>query len=104
MDMDDVDPDELAPLLDGLGSDVADVGDELQLQVFRLRATVAWTKVGRDVLPLEMERAVHADGGLGGRRDRNVAVQRAGLTREEGCIAFDLDQVEAGGGIDHLLQ
>ena len=33
MDEDDVDPDEVAPLLDGLGGDLADVRDELQLQV-----------------------------------------------------------------------
>ena len=36
MDEDDVDPDELAPVPDGLRGDLADVCDELQLQVVRL--------------------------------------------------------------------
>ena len=101
MDEDDVDPDELAPLPDGLRGDLADVRDELQLQVVRLRATVARAQVGRDVLALEVERAVHADGGLRHRGDRGVAVQRVGPTREEGRVALDLDQVEVAGRIDH---
>ena len=33
-----------------------------------------------------------------------VAVQRVGLAGEERRVALDLDQVEAGGGIDHLLE
>ena len=94
MDEDDVDPDELAPVPDRLGGDLADVRDELQLQVVRLRAAVARAQVGRDVLALEVERAVHGDGGLSRRGDRGVAVQRVGLTREEGRVALDLDQVE----------
>jgi hypothetical protein len=36
MDEDDVDPDQLAPLFDGLGGDLTDVRDKLQLQVARL--------------------------------------------------------------------
>ena len=104
MDEDDVDPDELAPLPDGLGGDLADVCDELQLQVVRLSATVARAQVRRDILPLEVERAVHGDRGLGGRSDRGVAVQRVSLTREEGRVAFDLDQVEVGHSIDHLFE
>ena len=47
---------------------------------------------------------MHGHDGLDGRSDRGVAVQRVGLTREEGCVAFDLDQVEVGRGIDHLLE
>jgi hypothetical protein len=41
MDKDHVDPDELAPLLDGLAGDLSDVRDELQLQIVRLNATIA---------------------------------------------------------------
>ena len=33
-----------------------------------------------------------------------VAVQRVSPTREEGGVAFDLDQVEVASGIDHLLE
>src|SRR5437867_5612541 len=100
MDEDDVDPDERAPLLDGLGGDVADVRDELQLQVVRLSATVARTQVRHDMLPLDVKGAVHGDDGLGDRSDRRIAVQRVSLTREEGRVAFDLDQVKVAGGID----
>jgi hypothetical protein len=41
MDEYDVDPDERALLPDGLGGDLADMRDELQLQVVRLATTVA---------------------------------------------------------------
>ncbi len=104
MDEYDVDPDELALLPDGLGGDLADMRDELQLQVVRLGATVARAQVGRDILPLEVERPVHGRGGLESQGDRCVNVQRVGLTREKGCVTFDLDQIEVGHGIDHLLQ
>ena len=53
VDEDHVDPDELAPVPDGLGGHLADVRDELQLQVVRLGAPVAGAQVGRDVLPLD---------------------------------------------------
>src|SRR5947199_10462020 len=104
MDEDHVDSDELAPLLDRLGGDLADVCDELQLQILCLNTTVARAQIGRDVPPLEVERAMHADGGLGGRRQRVVAVKRAGLTREERRVTFDLDQLEVWSGINHLLE
>ena len=38
------------------------------------------------------------------RGNRGVAVQRVSRTREEGRVAFDLDQVEVAGRIDHLLE
>jgi len=60
VDQNDVDADELAAIPDRLGGDVADVRDELQLQVVGLLAGIARTQVGRDVLALAMERAVHA--------------------------------------------
>src|SRR5205823_9206117 len=91
MDEDDVDPDELAPLPDRLRGDLANVRDELQLQVVRLHAPVARAKVARDMLALEVECAVHADGGPGRRGDRGVAVQSFSPAREEGRVAFDLD-------------
>ena len=97
-------PTSVLPLLDGLGRDLADVRNELQLQVVRLSATVARAEVRRDIPPLDVERAVHRDDGLGGRSDRGVAFQRVSLTREERRVAFDLDQVEAVGGIDHLFE
>src|SRR5919197_4059499 len=56
------------------------------------------------MLTLNVEGAVHGNGGLGDRSDRGVAVQRVSLTREEGRVAFNLDQVEAAGGIDHLFE
>jgi len=96
MDEDHVDSDQLPPLSDRLGSHFANVRDELQLQILRLGATVAGAKVGRDILPLEVECAVHPDRGPGGRGDRRIAVQRVSPTREEGRVAFDLDQVEVG--------
>jgi hypothetical protein len=103
MDEDDIDPDEIAPLVDGLGGDLADVRDELQLQVLRLSATFARAQIRHDMLPLDMEGAVHGDNSLDCRSDRRIAVQRVSPTREEGRVAFDLDQVEVAGGIDHLL-
>jgi hypothetical protein len=104
MDEDDVDPNELvALLLDVLGGDLADVRDELQLQVFRLSTACARAHVGHDMLPLDVEGAVHGDGGLG-RRSDSVAISRASPTTEEGGVAFDLDQVEVAGGIDHLSE
>ena len=33
-----------------------------------------------------------------------AVIQRVGLAREERRVAFDLDQVEAAGRIDHLLE
>jgi hypothetical protein len=104
MDEDDVDSDELAPLPDRLGGDLADVRDELQLQVGRLGATVARAQVGRDILPLDVERPMHGHGGVESQGDRCITVHRVGLTSEKGCVTFDLDQVELGHGIDHLLQ
>ena len=64
MDEDDVDPDELASVPDGLGGDLADVRDELQLQVVRLLTAVARAQVRRDVPALAVERAVHVQDGL----------------------------------------
>src|SRR5688572_3506916 len=104
MDEDDVDSDECAPLPDGLDGDLADVRDELQLQVVGLSATVARAQVRHDMLSLDMEGAVHGDNGLDGRSDRRIAVQRVSLTREESRVAFDLDQVEVVGGIDNLFE
>ena len=72
VDVDDVDPDECLPLLDGLGRDLADVRNELQLQVVRLGATVARAEVRRDIPPLDVESAMHRDDGLRGRDDRGV--------------------------------
>ena len=104
VDVDDVDPDECLPLLDGLGRDLADVRDELQLQVVRLSATVARAEVRRDIPPFDVEGAVHRDDSLRGRNDRGVTFQRVGLTRQERRVAFDLDQVEPVGGIDHRFE
>jgi hypothetical protein len=104
MDEDDLDPDERASLLDDLGGDLADVRDELQLQVVRLSAKAARTHVGRHILPLEVERAVHGYSGLLGRSERGVTVQRVSLTREKGRVAFNLDQIKVAGGIDHLFE
>jgi hypothetical protein len=47
---------------------------------------------------------VHGDNCLHGRSDRRIAVQPVSLTREEGRVAFDLDQVKVQGGIDHLFE
>ena len=47
---------------------------------------------------------MHRDDGLRGRDDRGVTFQRVGLTREERRVAFDLDQVEPVGGIDHRFE
>ena len=104
MDEDDVDADELAPLPDGLRGDLADVCDELQLQVVRLLTPVARAQVRRDVPALAVERAVHVEDGLGHRGDRGTAVERVDLTREEGRVAFDLDQIEVTGRVDHRFE
>ena len=61
MDEDHVDADELSPSLDLLDCHLADVGDELQLQVARLSATVAGAQVELDQPPLHVEGAVHGD-------------------------------------------
>ena len=53
---------------------------------------------------LDVESAMHRDDGLRGRDDRGVTFQRVGLTREERRVAFDLDQVEPVGGIDHRFE
>ena len=34
----------------------------------------------------------------------HLAIQWVGLAREKGRVAFDLDQVEVAGRIDHLLE
>ena len=104
VDEDHVDPDQLAPVPDGLAGHLADVGDELQLQVVRLGAPVAGAEVGGDVLPLDVERPVHGRRGLEGQGEGRVTVRRIGRPSEEGCVALDLDQVEAGGRVDHLLE
>ena len=52
----------------------------------------------------DVEGAVHGDHSPGDRGERRAAIQRVGLAREEGRVAFDLDQVEVGGRIDHLLE
>src|SRR3954468_21364380 len=104
MDEDDVHADELSPSLDPLDCDLADVRDELQLQVARLSATVARAQVEFDQAPLHVESAVHGDNGLGDGGEPRVAIQRVGLAREERRVAFDLDQVEVAGRIDHLLE
>jgi hypothetical protein len=56
------------------------------------------------MLPLQVERPVHADGGLDGRGDRVVAGKGVSLTGEEGTVPFDLDQVKVASGIDHLFE
>jgi hypothetical protein len=80
VDVDDVYPDELASAPDGLGGDLADVRDELQLQVVRLVAALARAQVGRDVLPLDMEGPVHGSWQLeeSGRRFRHPPTCRPG--------------------------
>ena len=103
MDEDDVDPDELDALADGLGGHVADVRDELQLEVGRPLAPRARAQVRRDVLPFEVEGPMHGRGGLEDLGHRGVGVA-VGLAGEERRVALDLDEVEAGGGIDHLLE
>jgi hypothetical protein len=40
---------------------------------------------------------VHGHGGLESQFDSCVTIRRVGLTTEEGCVTFDLDQVEALG-------
>jgi hypothetical protein len=76
-------------VLGRLSGDLADVSDELQLEALRLSAAVARAEVGRHVLPLEMEGAVHFDGCLSGRGDRGVAIQSVdparGHPRREGA-------------------
>jgi hypothetical protein len=104
VDEDDVDADELSPAPDLLGRHLADMGDELQLQVARQRASAARAHVGRDELSLGVERLVHGDRSLGRRGDGGGAFQRSGVSREERGVALDLDQVEAAGSIDDRLQ
>ena len=83
---------------------VADVRDELQLEVGRALAPGARAQVRRDVLPLEVEGPMHGGGGLEDLGDRGMPVSLVGLAREERGVALDLDEVEAGGGIDHLVE
>ncbi len=47
---------------------------------------------------------MHGHGGLESQLDWYVTIRRVGLTMEEGCVTVDLDQVEALGGVDHLLK
>lgn len=104
VDEDHVDPDQFSPFLDGLRRDLADVRDELQLQLTRLSAPVAGARVGRDQVPFGMEGSVHGDRSLGGRGDRDIAVQDVSITREEGGVTLDLDEIEAARRVDHLLE
>ena len=104
VDEDDVDPDELAAISDRLGRDLADVRDELQLQIVGLLAGVARAQIGRDVLALVVKRAVHAGDGLRHGGGRRGGVEGVGPTREESRVAFDLDQLEVAGGVDHRLE
>jgi hypothetical protein len=104
MNEDHVHADEIAPSLDRLDRDLSDMRDELQLQVARLGATLAGAQVQLDQPPLRVERAMHGDRSLRDGGERRGAVQRVGLARKEGRVAFELDQVEVGGRIDHLLQ
>jgi CRP-like cAMP-binding protein len=104
MDEDHGHADELSPPLDLLDCDLADVRDELQLQLARLSATFAGAQVEFDEPPLHVEAAVHGDHGLGDGGEHRAAIQRVGLAREEGRVAFDLDQVEVAGRIDHFLE
>src|SRR3954454_3110939 len=104
MDEDHVHADELPLSLDLLGCDLSDVRDELQLQALRLGATRAGAQVELDQSPLGVEGAVHGDGSLGDGGPLYAAIQPVAVAREEGRVAFDLDQLEAGGRIDHLLE
>ena len=47
---------------------------------------------------------MHGDGSLRDGGEVSLAIQPVAVAREEGCVAFDLDQFEAGGRIDHLLE
>ena len=82
MHEDDVDSDEFATLPDGLDRHVSDVRHELQREVVGLLAAGARAEVLRDVLPLEMERAMHGDGGLQDPGDSGRPGQRASALRE----------------------
>ena len=68
----------------------------LSFRLFAWVQAAARAQVGRDVLPLDVERPVHGHGRLERQGDRCVTVQRVGLAGEEGCVTFDLDQLEAG--------
>ena len=104
MDEDHVHADKIPPSLDGLGRNLANVRNELQLQATRLRATGAGAQVELDQPPLDVEGVVHGDGSLGDGGDRRAADQRVVRTREESRVTFDLDQVEVASRIDHLLE
>ncbi|HMG28652.1 MAG TPA: hypothetical protein VK585_00850 [Jiangellaceae bacterium] len=104
MDEDDVDADQLSSALDLLSRDLSYVRDELQLQVAGPGTTIAGAQVQLDQTPLGVEGPVHGHGSLGGFGDRCGAIQRSSLAEEERGVAFDLDQVEVAGGIDHPLE
>ena len=104
VDQDDVDPDEFAAISDGLGRDLAHVRDELQLQVVGLLAAIARAQVGGDVLALAVKRVMHLGDGLGQGGACRGGVQGVGPTGEESGVAFDLDQLEVAGGVDHRLE
>ena len=75
MDEDHVDADQLSPSLDLLDCDLADVGDELQLQLARLSAALAGAQVELDEPPLRVEGAVHGNRSVGDLGEQPLAIQ-----------------------------
>ena len=102
VDVDDVDADELAPALDLLRRDVAEVGDELEGEIGGRMTRSAGTEIRGNGSLLGVKRAVHGDRGLG-RGGDDVAIGPRS-PRQEGSVALDLDELEVPRSLDDLLQ
>ena len=98
-------PTSLIALADGLGGHVADVRDELQLEVARLLAA-SRTGRGSSRRTARSRWKARCIAAATWRISVTVlsGVARGGLPREECRVALDLDEVEAAGGVDHLAR
>src|SRR6202040_2746809 len=104
VDVDDVDADELAPALDRLPCDLADVRHELQPQRARLGAALARAHVELDQPALLVERTMHGGRGLRDGGEYRGPVHPVYLAGHEGRVALDLDQLKVPRRTDHLVE
>jgi hypothetical protein len=96
---------ELANALHTLDGHFPEVRHELDPQLLRLPASLAWAGIeGGDGLLADMEGTMHGEYLVSGQLCERSILLACGLGVEKSRIAFDLKQCQAWRGIDNGLQ
>jgi hypothetical protein len=105
MDEDYVKPGELANALHTLDGDFSEVRHELDPELLRLSASLAWAGIeGRDGLLAHIEGTMHGENLVSSQLCERGILAACDPGVEESRIAFDLKQCQAWRGIDDGLQ